>query len=66
MRPYDQITYSELEYFSKRVPNGEVFKWNEFADVLQIEVGITSEGIDDLIAFATKAEIIYMLYDFNR
>ena len=66
LRPNDRITYSELEYFSKRVPNGELFNWNEFATLLQEEVDFTSKGIDNPNAFATKAEIVYMLYDLNR
>lgn len=66
LRPYDKISYAELEYFSKRVPNGESFNWQDFADILENEVGITSRGRDNIDAYATKAEIVYMLYYLNR
>ncbi|MCK5763719.1 MAG: S-layer homology domain-containing protein [Clostridiales bacterium] len=66
LRPYDKISYSELEFFSKRIPTGINFTWNEFADVMEDEVGFTSRGRDNINRYATKAEIIYMLYYLNR
>jgi Tfp pilus assembly protein PilO len=66
LRPYDKISYSELEFFSKRIPTSINFTWNEFADVMEDEVGFASRGRDNIDGYATKAEIIYMLYYLNR
>lgn len=62
-RPNMQISYQEIEWIMKKLPNNSDFKWSEIQKKMQEDEGVVSNSSRGLNEKINRAEVIYMLND---
>lgn len=65
-RPYNPISYYEVELIMGRVLGNYNFKWNTLAEQIMFDKGYKSQSFQNLDRKITRAEVSYMLYVFNQ
>lgn len=65
-RPYNPISYYEVELIMGRVSNNYNFKWNVLAEQMMFEKGYKSPSFQNVHKKITRAEVAYMLYVLNQ
>ncbi len=65
-RPYNPISYYEVELIMGRVMNSYGFRWNTIATQMMYEKSYRSPGLDNINSKITRAEVAYMLYVLNQ
>ncbi len=65
-RPYNPISYYEVELIMGRVLGNYNFKWNALAEQIMFDKGYKSQSFQNLDRKITRAEVSYMLYVFNQ
>lgn len=65
-KPYNAISYREIEWVMRKVLNDPQFKWDIYADKMLREKSTQSKGAKDKTQAITKAEIIYMLHELQK
>lgn len=61
LRPFEPMTYEEVEFVMKKVLEDEGFTWAATAQDIEAETGHASQGLADNKLFMTKAEAAYFL-----
>lgn len=65
-RPYNNITYKEVDIIMKRVLNDFSFTWNTYAEQIMYDKKVRSSSYDSYDNNITRAEFCYMLYKLNE
>lgn len=65
LRPFEPMTYEEVEFVMRKVLENEAFSWFSAAQDMETATGHTSPGIRDSRLFITKAEAAYFLNSVN-
>lgn len=65
-RPYNNITYKEVDIIMRRVLNNPSFKWTDYAQKMMYDKKTRSSSYDSYDNKITRAEFSYMLYILNQ
>ncbi len=65
-RPYNNITYKEVDIIMKRVLNDFNFRWSKYAEKMMYDKKIRSSSYDSYDNRITRAEFSYMLYNLYQ
>lgn len=65
-RPYNNITYKEVDIIMKRVLKDSSFAWENYAKQMMYDKKIRSTSYDSIHNNITRAEFSYMLYRLNE
>jgi hypothetical protein len=65
-RPYNPISYYEVELIMGRVLNNYNFRWNTLAEQIMFDKGYRSPSFQNVDRKITRAEVAYMLYVLNQ
>ncbi len=65
-RPYNQISYKEVDLIMRRVLGDPNFSWRTYAEKMIYDKRIRSSSYDNYNNNITRAEFSYMLYKLNE
>lgn len=65
-RPYNNISYKEVDIIMRRVLKDPNFSWNEYAEKMMYDKITRSKSYDSYHNKITRAEFSYMLYHLNQ
>lgn len=66
LRPYNNITYKEVDIIMKRVLNDFSFTWKTYAEQMMYDKKVRSSSYDSYDNNITRAEFSYLLYKLNE
>lgn len=65
-RPYNYITYKEVETIMKRILENDSFTWESIAKKIIYDKKVRSKSFDSMDNHITRAEVAYLLYDLTK
>ncbi|OHW62695.1 endo-1,4-beta-xylanase A precursor [Andreesenia angusta] len=65
-RPWDNISYSEIEWLMKRLIDDKNFNWKYFADIMKYEKYKYSPSNDNMNAKIMRDEAVFMFYTLEK
>lgn len=65
-RPYNNISYKEVDDIMKKILMDSSFKWEKYAEQMIYDKKIRSSSYDSYSNNITRAELCYMLYKLNE
>ncbi len=65
LRAHMPLTYQEVEAIMRKLLANSGFKWSDFSIRLQEDKGIVSSGARNTNNYISKAEAIYLLYNYR-
>lgn len=65
-RPWDNISYSEIEWLMKRLIDDKNFNWKYFADIMKHEKYKYSPSNDNMNAKIMRDEAVFMFYTLEK
>lgn len=65
-RPYNNISYKEVDIIMRKVLKDQDFKWKDYSEKMMYDKKIRSKSYDSYNNNITRAEFSYMLYELNQ